>query len=311
SVPGVQYAVMGGLCAPYVYYVSDIGTATVVANSMCETGAVIRSVSPTDITDQGAYYVEAGMSVQAAVDHAAGGSVINLAAYTDFTAQGAITLPASKPFITLDGKWASVDCLVRAASGATHTNLSVQRNAPDEAAGIEVTAQDVTLEFVSVENLAAVTASDSDTLGYGILIPQGANASGLTARHFSLMNLTYGIFVDNTVGTTTFSGASFSNFDIMNITWKGMYFEALDDSVIRDAYLSDVGWYGGWAGTSQVGKWGTGIDINLKFGDYSDIRIEGISAANVGWSFGTGTDAAPGTGARGYDSDPNGAVIAV
>src|SRR5690606_253972 len=111
SVPGVQYAVMGGLCAPYVYYVSDIETATVVANSMCETGAVIRSVSPTDITDQGAYYVGAGMSVQAAVDHAAGGSVINLASWTDFTAQGTITLRAANPFVRLAGTGAWVESM--------------------------------------------------------------------------------------------------------------------------------------------------------------------------------------------------------
>src|SRR5690606_485466 len=93
------------------------------------------------------------------------------------------TLPASKPLISLAGNGADIDSLVIEANGTTVVNLDVLRSAADQGAGIELRAQDVTLGYVDVENLAAATAADSQTLGYGILVPPGANASGLTAEY--------------------------------------------------------------------------------------------------------------------------------
>ena len=242
--------------------------------------------------------------VQVGVNAASAGDVV-VVAPGDYTAEGVVLVPASKAYLTLEGAGAKVRGFDVRADGVTLDGFEVELDANAQVVGVTVAARNVTLNGLDIYNAATF---DDRTNGFAVQVPTGADASGFTMTGGSIANVTYGVFADTAVTTpTTLTGVLIEDVSLSDVTWKGMYFEALADATIRDVTMENVGWYGGGIGTGQEGSWGTGIDINLKYGDYANIALEGVSATDTGWSYGT----ASGAGDKATDSDPNGAAIAI
>lgn len=73
-----------------------------------------------------------------------------------------------------------------------------------------------------------------------------------------------------------------------HILEKGIYVELLSSSTIRNIVMDDVGNYGRVMPFGGNGVHGNGIDINLKWGEFSGIVIEGFTFTDVGNSSGAG-----------------------
>lgn len=260
----------------------------------------------------GSAYVESSANPAAAIASTAAGDTVYVEP-GDYTSRGTITIPANRPHLTLSGAGATVERLSVEAAGATISGFAVAVAQTSQAAAVTVKAPDVTLMDLAISNSASFEADAVlGTLGYGVHVERGSTASGFTMDGGSISNFTYGIFNDTALAMmTSFSGVSINDVTLTDITWKGMYFEVLDDAVISGVSMSNVGWYGGGKGSGLQGRWGAGIDLNLKYDDYENITLSDVTATDTGWSYGLSTDTTIATGVRGADSDPNGAAITI
>src|SRR5690606_7934493 len=118
-----------------------------------------------------------------------------LAPDADFTAQGSVTVHADKPHLTIEGKGANVRSLIIAAADVTVENLNIETDqATSTTAGVQVAATGVTLRDVAISNSIDFEAAGLSSLGHGIFIPVGTNASGLVIEDVSVSNVTYGLY---------------------------------------------------------------------------------------------------------------------
>ena len=84
-------------------------------------------------------------------------------------------------------------------------------------------------------------------------------------------------------------GVTFDGTDFSHLLMKGIYAEALSNAHITNITMNDVGQWGDTAFGGGTGKFGNGIDINLKNGSYSNIVIDHFTMTDVGLSNGAGT----------------------
>ena len=96
-------------------------------------------------------------------------------------------------------------------------------------------------------------------------------------------------------------GGNFKNVTIDTVTFehlteKGIYVEQLEFAELTNLTMSDVGQYGRADGFGDIGQWGAGIDINLKFDSFEDITISDFTFTNVGLSNGAGFSHVGGAG---------------
>ena len=99
------------------------------------------------------------------------------------------------------------------------------------------------------------------------------------------------------VGAGAFDNVLIDGATFQHMTEKGIYAEQLSNAQLLNLVMNDVGQFGrgpafGGVGPN-AGEYGSGIDINLKYGDYSNITISDFNFTDVGSSL--GGDATPGT----------------
>lgn len=143
--------------------------------------------------------------------------------------------------------------------------------------GLAETAQtltNLTLDSLDISNvdtgIAGLNAS-------GGMNNSSARIDGLTILDVDISDADIGISFDiDTAGDAVFRGVTIDGGDFSDIATKGIYVEALSDSVIRDITMTNVGQH------AQEGLPGNGIDINLKYGSYANIIIEGFVFRQVG-----------------------------
>lgn len=123
-----------------------------------------------------------------------------------------------------------------------------------------------------------------------------AAISNVTIAGGSIMDSYIGVdFAKATGAAGMASNVTIDGTHFEHLTEKGIYVETFDQSSILNVTMDDVGTFGrGYAFASktpydQTGEFGTGIDINLKYGDYSGIVIDGFEMTNVGVSSGPDT----------------------
>ncbi|WP_426955559.1 hypothetical protein [Muricoccus radiodurans] len=257
-------------------------------------------------------------SIQAAIDYAAtltGDVTILVAAGT----YGAFTVGAGTPSSLLiraaeDG--VVVQGNLRASVGfSTSESFADQLRDGDAPtgylsndgsnAGVTIARSNVTLSGITIDDFGAGiyftgTVNNTDltdvtisNAGIGISVTSNGafindlNISGGTIRDTDegIRAFTAAGAAGSTITALTIAGTSFSN-----LTSKGIYLEALDGGSFTDVTMTDVGDYGrtlyGWD-AGNVGLAGAGIDLNLKYRDYTgDITISGFTMTNVGTSEG-------------------------
>lgn len=137
---------------------------------------------------------------------------------------------------------------------------------------------DITGSVVGYDKGTAATISDVDIVG-------GSIVDSYIGIDFAKANGSAGMASDVTIDGVLFQ----------HLTEKGIYVETFDQSTILNVVMDDVGTFGrGYAFAAktpydQTGEFGAGIDINLKYGDYSGIVIDGFEMTNVGKSLGADT----------------------
>jgi hypothetical protein len=189
-------------------------------------------------------------------------------------------------------------------ANASLANLSIKVDAT-RGTGVAVAASGLELDAVSI------TGSDSDdALLFGVNVLAGTESSSFAMLDGSIQDFFIGIHVGTSSSNkTTFSGVLIDGTTISNTPNKGMYIEALSDAVFRNMNINNAGNTGGEPAAAQgQSQHGAGIDINLKYGNYQNITLEGVTVTDSGHSTGHATGAAVTIKARddatSYDSDP-------
>ncbi|HRO08447.1 MAG TPA: right-handed parallel beta-helix repeat-containing protein, partial [Saprospiraceae bacterium] len=107
--------------------------------------------------------------------------------------------------------------------------------------------------------------------------------SGFTMVNCEVKGNKQGCFIAKNNGAGgTFDYVSITNSDFSNNLQKGMYFEALSNAVIDGIIMNN-------SGTDATNAVNNGIDINLKYGAYSNITIQNSEITNCGY-YGTSSN---------------------
>ncbi|HEX8308279.1 MAG TPA: M10 family metallopeptidase C-terminal domain-containing protein [Allosphingosinicella sp.] len=173
--------------------------------------------------------------------------------------------------------------------------------------GATVSANGVTLEnlnfsqFVRAIDLGAASADleligiDIDDSVYGIAKFNNGNSDGFAMTGGSIRNSYIGIAIDSSgQAGGSFDGISIDGVTFEHLTEKGIYADHISNASITDIVMTDVGEWGrgpAFGSAAQVGEFGAGIDLNLKYGAYSGITIDGFTFTDVGSS--SGPDSVP------------------
>ncbi|HEX7115844.1 MAG TPA: hypothetical protein VF193_11995 [Steroidobacter sp.] len=178
-------------------------------------------------------------------------------------------------------------------------------------AGILIAASNVTISGLEIESFY-----------HGVRFADGSQTlSGVELNDLEISNVVAGIantYGDNGSLTSKLDGVEILNVNISNayqgvllqdphdaeglarnividggrfedILEKGIYAELLSESKIRNIEMENVGHFGRIAPAGGVGVFGNGIDLNLKWGEFTDIVIDGFTFENVGTSLGAGS----------------------
>jgi hypothetical protein len=89
----------------------------------------------------------------------------------------------------------------------------------------------------------------------------------------------YGVYIQKNIGGVTVSGVTFTNCSFNDNLYKGMYIEALSNALFDNITVNN-------SGTDANGK--AGVDLNLKYGDYSNISFVNPIITNSGTGATTG-----------------------
>ncbi|HEU0099131.1 MAG TPA: pre-peptidase C-terminal domain-containing protein [Allosphingosinicella sp.] len=168
--------------------------------------------------------------------------------------------------------------------------------------GITVTANGVTLDNLNVSNFLrgidiGTTADDltltgvdiSDTV-YGIAKINAGSADNFAMSGGSITDSYIGFVVDSSgAAGGSFDGATIDGVTFARLTEKGLYADHISNADITNITMTDVGEWGrgpSFGSAAQVGEFGAGIDLNLKYGNYANITISGFTFTDVGSSSG-------------------------
>jgi parallel beta-helix repeat protein len=100
--------------------------------------------------------------------------------------------------------------------------------------------------------------------------------SGFTMENCEVKdNTTQGCFIAAENGTNVFSNVLIKNSDFSGNLQKGMYFEVLSEATLEGIIMSD-------AGVDPTYGFNNGIDINLKYGTYSNIVLKDSEITGCG-----------------------------
>lgn len=151
-------------------------------------------------------------------------------------------------------------------------------------------AQDVTLSGVDISFNLDPLDSEPRVVISGVRIKGVGNASGFTLTDSSIQGVAHGVIAEHESADAplVLDGVEIDTVEFRNISWKGMYFEALSNASIASVVLFNVGNFGGHEVSGNYGLHGAGIDINLKYADYENISLQDVTVEQSGWSFGSG-----------------------
>lgn len=245
-------------------------------------------------------------SIQGGVDAVVTGGTVNVAAGNY---SGSVNITKS---LTLDGAGVGQTVLqsavagsgdavtINSASNVTLSDLSIT----DYLYGLRIngTSNDVTVNRVAFNNNT-----------YGM-----RNGTTTRADNFRMLNstITGGVIGVQTyngyqmaggvpVATGSFENALFENVTVDGPSFKGFYLETANNLTLRNVTVTNAGNYGAPASSSLHGRYGAGIDINLKYDDFNSINFDNVVVKNSGASSGDPTAAAVVIKTRGIAGDPD------
>ncbi len=237
-------------------------------------------------------------SIQAAVDAAISGDTILVGAgtYDPFTVDVAVTIRGTGGAV-IEGSFRDVNPVPNGVSVGEWLQTAASYNG-NGGVGATIAADGVTIENLSFTGLlhgVSIGGSDNLTLTdvdisdsvYGVVKFGDTDASGFVMTGGSITDSYQGFTIDSGGGTNAaFADVLLDGVTFENLTEKGFYADNLSDAQLLNLVMSNVGEFGrGPAfGAAGVGEYGAGIDINVKYGAYSNIEIAGFDFTDVGSS---------------------------
>ncbi|WP_259444686.1 beta strand repeat-containing protein [Neotabrizicola shimadae] len=175
-------------------------------------------------------------------------------------------------------------------------------------AGITIAASGVSLQNLTIDSfyvgvelgngISNVTLTDVDITDTEVGIRKGtaATVTNITINGGTISDSYQGISFFKAVGAAgRVNGLVIDGTTFDGLGEKGIYLETGDNVSILDIVMNDVGQFGrgpAFGSSAQVGEFGAGIDINLKYDNgtpYSGIIIDGFTFTDVGLSAGPDT----------------------
>ena len=234
-----------------------------------------------------------------------GNVVVNVDGLTIIAEEGAVlqgTFRADNtgvnPATSIGALESVADYLFRttAYSGASGAGITIQADGVT-VQNLEVRGYNTGVELANGTDGASLTNMTITETVNGIRKGSGAAVTDLTVTGGEITDSSFGMYIakESAAGRDldglTISGTSFSD-----LTQKGIYAETLSDALITGITMTEVGElgrgpaFGGTLANGNLGGFGGGIDINLKWDHegenqaYSNIVIEDFTFTNVGSS---------------------------
>jgi len=250
-------------------------------------------------------------TIQAAIDAAVAGNVIQVRCGSRdeaVTVSRSITLQGAG-----NGSSAASNTILKATVACTGTAFTITANdvtiknirIKDYATGVQINAvNNPAVENLVIEdhctygiNLAGSMANDITIIGttinrtgvpattVGIRAGTASGVDGLLVDGCTITNNNQGVAIFQSPSPVLFDNITIQHSTISNNAIKGMYFEKLRNALLSGLTMANNG-------TDVLYNNNAGIDINLKFDDYSDITIQNCDITNSG---ATGTAVNPET----------------
>lgn len=201
----------------------------------------------------------------------------------DYTAEGIIKLEARGISVRADDN-ATSPTTVRGfqvlAPNTTLAGFDIDIDSTGSKYGVELRRTGMPPQNTTLENLRI---SGDQSIGTGVKIEQGTDASGFSMSGGEIHDVQYGVYVAAGSTATNLSGATFQDLIIDNASDKALYLEALDHATISGLMITDSGNVG-----NSSGKNGAGISINITQGPAQNITITNTEIRNSGASPGGG-----------------------
>ncbi len=239
------------------------------------------------------YQVDAGDSIQAAIDRAKAGDTIIVAPgiYTE-------NIVVNKPVRLIgagSGEDPLSDTILRKLTNERIVQLTASGNSeldplllqdmriePDGVYGIEVPADEVS--FVEMDNVVVIGAADHSTESeVGLKVAQGASLTHLKVADCAFDRCDHGWYFAKKWDGTDTSNVQFvtvSDTTFNDNDFKALYAEKLSDASFTGVTVNNNGGADYW---NQV--WNGGFDLNLKAGDYKDLSFTDMTVMNNGLGY--------------------------
>ncbi len=163
------------------------------------------------------------------------------------------------------------------------------------------------LQLKGTSNNVTVNRVAFDNNSYGV-----RNGTSVRADNFRMLNSTitgglvgfqtyngYQMVGGAPVATGSFANALFENVTVDGPSFKGFYFETADNLTLRNVTVSNSGNYGDPASM----RYGSAIDVNLKYAAFGNLTFDNVVVRNSGYSSNDPTRAAVVIKTRGIPED--------
>lgn len=275
------------------------------------TSSTIQGWSGTGLTQRyevGVGNLQAGgsqaMSIAAAIARADSGATVHLGAgtYSENLALGkTLTLEGEGPGTTVlrSSSAGSGDAVtVNNASHVTLSNLAIEQYA--YGLRLNGVAHGVTVERVAFnDNTYAVRNGTTTRADNFRMLNSSISGGQIGVQTYNGYTLVDG----QPVASGSFANALFENVSISGPTFRGLYLETANNLTLRNVTVSNAGNYGAPATSSQHQKYGSAIDINLKYDAYDSLTFDNVTVLNSGASSGDASRAAVVIKTRGVAGD--------
>ena len=246
----------------------------------------------------GHFEVIPGLTIQAAINAASAGDIIDVAAGTyaenidvnkrvEIIGAGATTVITQNP---AGAGSSQVGVVQLTASGISGDPILLKdlRIEPQGMAGISVglftLATGQTVEYVSLDNVDVIgTATDFTTeQERGLYVDNSSTLRYLDVVDCQFNDLMYGWYfhkVANAVDASTVQWVTVSTTTFNHNTQKGVYAEKLADASFTQCTIDNNG-FNSAPLPSWFAPWSCGVDLNLKNGSYSNFLFDDCDVTN-------------------------------
>jgi uncharacterized delta-60 repeat protein len=248
-----------------------------ISPAVDDTGAVQRAIDAASTGDN--VQVDAGtylgaVNVDKTVDVLGAGSTGSGSVIAGGSSNAAVTVNASGASssnpLTFSGLLVEGGSRAGIDFNSTLSDISLSNVVVSGSAsyGIEVDNSAVLSDL----QLTDISVSTNTTGGVGFNVATTGSVNGLTILGSHFDNNAYGLETQNAThalnNQTRFTNISISGSTFNNDTFKGIYVETLDHATLNNITVDNSG-----TGTSSP----NGVDLNLKYGTYTNIVIENSS----------------------------------